>query len=487
MKDSSGYIYTVSSLTKELKSIIEEAYPFIWVTGEISNCALPSSGHIYFSLKDNDSLINCVMFRNQKKRLAFNPENGMKITGIGRLSLYEPRGSYQLIFEHMETGGTGDLQISFEKLKKKLALEGLFDEEHKKKLPFIPSQIAIITSPAGAVIKDIINVSQRRFPGIPLKLIPVKVQGEGAAFEIKSAIELVNKMAGLPRKVCKADHQVNSVFTVQSDSDNASTNELVLDETMSDIVIIIARGGGSLEDLSPFNSEVVARAVFESELPVISAVGHETDFTICDFVADLRAPTPSAAAEIALPDKKSLQKSVHVLEERLYDAFQSRLGIFRKQVKNLYARLKNPLYKIHDMRFRSEDLEQRLIGKIIEILKHQHEKLDWFNHALYANSPQKNFESLRQRTHQLGKELKRAVLHTIENYKGMVVASSVKLEALSPMGVLKRGYSITRCIDTGKILMNAADTAKGENVEVILSMGKLVCHVNEAISHEKIQ
>lgn len=467
-KRDSGYIYTVSSLTKELKGLIEDSYPFIWVTGEISNCALPSSGHLYFSLKDSDSLINCVMFRNQNRRLMFNPENGMKITGIGRLSLYEPRGSYQLIFEHMETGGTGALQISFEKLKKRLALEGLFDDAHKKKLPFLPSKIAIITSPTGSVVRDIINVSQRRFPGIALEVVPVKVQGEGADIEIKGAIELVNQMAGF-----KA--------AVDSETDMVLTDANLAEKTHPDIVIIIARGGGSLEDLSPFNSEIVARALFESKLPIVSAVGHETDFTICDFVADLRAPTPSAAAELALPDKNALKKSISAMENSLLVALQHKIHTLKKQREDLQSRLKSPLSRVHDMRFKLEDLELRLVSRISGTLNHKKEKVDWSIHALHASSPQKRFALLRQESQSLSARLKAAISKTVDQYRVKAIANSAKLAALSPMGVLERGYSITRSCDSGKILMDSAESGHGELIEVTLSIGKLICHVNETI------
>lgn len=453
-RKDSGYIHTVSSLTNELKGLIEESYPFVWVTGEISNCTLPSSGHLYFALKDSDALINCVMFRNQKKRLIFNPENGMKITGIGRLSLYEPRGAYQLIFEYMETGGTGDLQIRFEKLKKKLALEGLFDEAHKKKLPFLPSKIAIITSPGGSVVRDIINISQRRFPGIHLEVVPVKVQGEGADLEIKRAIELVNQMANLAEKTADGVER-------------------------SEIVIIIARGGGSLEDLATFNSETVARAVFESVIPIISAVGHETDFTICDLVADLRAPTPSAAAEIALPDKRALKRSISTLKKSLLGAFQNQINILKSKRDDLQSRLKSPISRVDDMRFRLEDLELRLATRIIETLHHRQEKLDWFIHTLYANNPQKRLLQLREESEHLSMGLKKAMLKIVDRCRVRAVAGSAKLEALSPMGVLERGYSITRRCDNGTILMNSAESESGDKIEVTLSMGKLICQVSE--------
>ncbi|MCP4022149.1 MAG: exodeoxyribonuclease VII large subunit, partial [Desulfobacteraceae bacterium] len=270
-------IYSVSILTKEIKSLLEDKYPFVWIMGEISNFACPASGHSYFSLKDENAVINCVMFRNQKLSLKFEPENGMTIVGLARLSLYEPRGSYQLIFEHMEPEGVGANQVAFEQLKRKLEQEGLFKPEHKKLIPFLPSVINVITSATGAAVKDIINISKRRFANCRLEIVPVQVQGEGAELQICQAIDMVN------------EHK-------RSD------------------VIILARGGGSMEDLTAFNSENVARAIFNSRIPVITGIGHETDFTIADFVSDLRAPTPSAAAELALPDKSILNKQINDLQ-----------------------------------------------------------------------------------------------------------------------------------------------------------------------------
>ncbi|MBF0413240.1 MAG: exodeoxyribonuclease VII large subunit [Desulfamplus sp.] len=438
---SSGNIYTVSLLTKELKNLLEETYPFIWITGEISNYSLPSSGHAYFSLKDKDALINCVMFRNQKSRLGFNLENGIKIIGIARLSLYEPRGTYQLIFEHIESSGVGSLQIRFEQLKRELELEGIFDQSRKKELPFIPSKLFIITSPTGSVIRDIIHVSQRRFEGIPISIVPVKVQGEGAEAEIKDAIELVNNLVNTTSYNIK---NIDDKICIGSNINKLNKN--ILD----DPVIIIARGGGSLEDLSAFNSETVARAVFESEIPIISAVGHETDFTICDFAADVRAATPSAAAEIAVPEKRAVQQALYLLQKSLSDSIIHQINILKKRINDLQSRLKNPIARVYDIRLKLDDIEQRLNNRITRIIEHNKEKLDWITHALYA---------------------------------------------LSPIEVLNRGYSITRLYEegsqnninvnaqfgSGKILMHSADAAKGDSVMVILSKGKILCQVNESV------
>ncbi|OFZ67573.1 MAG: exodeoxyribonuclease VII large subunit, partial [Bdellovibrionales bacterium RIFOXYB2_FULL_36_6] len=250
-----GHIYTVSILTREIKTLLEETYPFIWISGEISNYSVPSSGHSYFTLKDKQATIQAVLFKNQKLKMRFQPEDGMMVYGLARLSIYEPRGNYQLIFEHLEPEGAGSFQIAFEQIKRKLSEKGYFDQKFKKQIPFLPSTICIITSGTGAALRDIIHISNRRFSNCRLEIIPIKVQGNGSEDEIINAIHSANERQ-------KAE------------------------------IIILSRGGGSLEDLASFNSELVATAIFHSKIPIITGIGHETDFTIADFVADLRAPTP---------------------------------------------------------------------------------------------------------------------------------------------------------------------------------------------------
>ncbi|MCK4793478.1 MAG: exodeoxyribonuclease VII large subunit, partial [Desulfobacteraceae bacterium] len=283
-------IYTVTELTHNIKDFLEEAFPFVWITGEISNFRIPVSGHFYFTIKDSGAQISAVMFRGQNRNLRFQPEDGMAVIAMGRLNVYETKGIYQIIIEYLEPEGVGVLQLAFEHLKKRLAAEGLFDEKHKLPLPFLPQKIAVVTSPTGAVIRDIINVIDRRFPNMTVEIAPVKVQGEQAAEEIVEAIELLND---------------------RNDAD----------------VIVVARGGGSLEDLQAFNSEVVARAIFSSEIPVVSAVGHETDFTIADFTADLRAPTPSAAAELIVPVKNDLLMRTKEIRGTLKGAINHRIQL----------------------------------------------------------------------------------------------------------------------------------------------------------------
>jgi len=441
--NKSPQIYTVSGLTRQLKQLIESTYPFIWLTGEISNLSLPASGHCYFSLKDDAALINGVMFRNQLKRMPFKPENGMRITGMGRLSLYEPRGNYQIIFEHMAPDGAGLLYTKFELLKKKLAQEGLFDEAHKTPLPFLPLKISIITSPTGAVIRDIIHVAHRRFPGVHLEIVPVKVQGEGADAEISQAIDIVNTCA---------------------------TSQ----------VIIVARGGGSLEDLAAFNSETLARAVFASTIPVISAVGHETDFTICDFVADLRAPTPSAAAELALPEKKKLVHSILGTQQALMTSIGRSLEGVKFRLNDLTSRLKSPRSRLDDLRMRLADFEQRLMGQMQGKLNTYEEKLVWQTKALHAASPLRRISEQKERCQLMNQRLARSMGTLLAAARAKTHENHSKLGALSPLGVLNRGYSITRTWNSDpQIITDSTTTQNGDSVEVLLARGRLICKVEQ--------
>ncbi|MBW1993789.1 MAG: exodeoxyribonuclease VII large subunit, partial [Deltaproteobacteria bacterium] len=399
-------IYTVSELTRQIKELLENQFPFIWITGEISNFKIPVSGHFYFVLKDENSQINAVMFRGQNQLLKFLPEDGMSVTGLGRISVYEPRGTYQIIFEMLEPKGIGALQVAFEQLKMRLAEEGLFDERHKKPIPFLPRKIALITSPTGAVVHDILKVLSRRFSTIPVEIYPVKVHGAEAASEIASGFERLNTRKGID-------------------------------------VIILARGGGSLEDLQAFNSETVARAIFNSKIPVVSAVGHETDFTIADFVADLRAPTPSAAAELIVPVKADLQKKCYDLAHSLNSKMNLLLERLRKQVADLSNRLVDPRKRVYDLRLRCDDLTDRLIHIFQQWINQKREHLLWKTHRLYSNNPMvyidKNRVMLDKLKYNLLSLFKKLL---IENHTTLRELTG-KLDALNPKSVLQRGYSIT--------------------------------------------
>ena len=433
-------IYTVSSLTAEIKTILENQFPFVWIAGEISNFRIPASGHFYFILKDENAQINAVMFRGQNQNLKFKPEHGMMITGLGRINVYEPRGTYQVILEYLEPKGTGSLQIAFEQLKEKLSKEGLFDDVSKKPIPYLPKKIGVITSPTGAVIHDIQRVLFRRFPNVSLVVYPVRVQGEGADEEIVKGVELLNR---------------------KNDID----------------VIILARGGGSLEDLHAFNSEIVARAIFKSTIPTISAVGHETDYTISDFVADLRAPTPSAAAEIAVPVKDELIEKCENLFLQLKSYSYRHIDILRNILHHMANRLIDPKKRIQDLQLKTDDLFARMHRAVFVAINRNQERIDWRTHRLLAYSPMKLIKNNKATLKQLHGNLLLYKLkyldakrYTLENLNG-------KLNTLNPNAILERGYSITQSMPGNEIVKDSVSVETGQNVHVRFSKGSIICRV----------
>ncbi len=428
-------IYSVSELTLRIKASLEEQFNFIWVTGEVTNYRRPVSGHFYFSLKDDAAQINAVMFRGQNQNLKFALENGMAVTGLGRISVYEPRGVYQIILEYLEPHGIGELQVAFEQLKQRLFQEGLFSDEHKKPIPFLPSKISLITSPTGAVVHDMRQTINRRFPNIAIQIVPVKVQGSTAIQEIVVALDMVNK---------------------QLESD----------------VIILARGGGSLEDLQAFNSERVAKAIYRSGIPVISAVGHETDFTIADFVADLRAATPSVAAELATPLKADLIRRCDDLRRTLASCLISYLSRQRDELKSLTLRIVDPRNKIVDMRFRIDELTDRLVKNMKTLLHVRRDLSTWKSEKLYLNAPLNRVEILKSKLDLINSKLFNKLDIFISSKVGLIDALNARLQALSPNAVLARGYSITRLPD-GTVVRSGDDVVIGQNLEVMLYKGRL--------------
>jgi len=388
-------VVTVTQLTRYIKRLFDYdgVLSDVCVIGEISNFKLHTSGHMYFTLKDEYSVIKCVMFKSQNQMLKFRPKDGLKVIARGYVSVYEAGGSYQLYPEYMEPAGLGNLYLAFEQLKQKLEAEGLFRPEAKKKIPYLPGSIAVITSPTGAVIRDIINVLFRRFPNAVLKLFPVQVQGEEAAKQISYALDFINR------------HKAADV-------------------------IILARGGGSLEELWPFNEEIVARSIYRSEIPVISAVGHETDFSISDFVADLRAPTPSAAAELVIPDKEILVKNIMDLRLRLKKSIINRIQCERLKLDQLMKSpaMRHPLDRINQRKMDLEILSKRMA----DVMKRR-----------------------------------------IEKEKGNLSVLCGKLDALSPLTVLARGYSIT--MKEGNIIKSVKQVHNGDKLDIILSDGKIRC------------
>lgn len=437
---SSRTVLTVTNLTLRIKALLEESFSFIWVEGEVSNLRIPSSGHFYFTIKDSKAQISAVMFKNQAKSLKFDLKDGAAITGLGRISVYEPRGNYQIIFEYIEPKGAGSLQLAFEQLKEKLAGEGLFDQSRKKQIPFLPSKICVITSPSGAVIRDIITVAKRRFPSVRIEIIPSSVQGDTAVLQLIEAIQTAN---------------------INKESD----------------VIIIARGGGSLEDLAPFNSEALARAIAASEIPIISAVGHETDFTICDFVADLRAPTPSAAAEMALPDSKDLTRIQRNLENRLLNSIKRQTGIQRIHLSSISKRLVDPRKKIQDLILRCDDLTSRLNRAMSQYMEKRHTNLNILKNYLIRGKTFSDLKAIKYRNRLIERRLIAAATEMVGKKKTIIERLEGKLAALNPESVLSRGYSITRRLSDKKIVMNENEVKKGMLIESLLYSGSIISRV----------
>lgn len=449
MTSQDSKVFTVGSLTRQIKNLLEEKYPFLWITGEISNFSTPASGHSYFSLKDEAAVISCVIFKGRTRHLKFAPENGMKIKGMARLSLYEPRGTYQLIFEYMEPEGTGALQQNFDLLKAKLAAMGWFDTAHKKPIPFLPSGIHVITSGTGAAVRDIIEVAKQRCPSVPLEIIPVKVQGDTAEFEIARAIELANAV-----KTCD--------------------------------LIIIARGGGSLEDLWAFNTQTVAKAVYESEIPVISGIGHEIDFTIADFVADLRAPTPSAAAQMALPDQAALVHQLTGLRNELKYKIDRRILQLREYVTDLQRRIKNPAGVVDDFRFRIEDLQSRILSLVKNYINYQRERTQWLTRTLSGTLPVSRIHALQKDVKDLNESLEYLFYAYLKQCKDQINRQRAQLETLNPSAVLNRGYSITRHRAGGYVVMDADSLNTDDGIEIILSKGRLDARVEKIYGKENL-
>jgi exodeoxyribonuclease VII large subunit len=437
------YILTVSELTQEIKDILETQFADILVEGEISNLKIPPSRHIYFTLKDDFSQIRVVLFKNQARHLRFSPEDGLHVICRGRVSLYEKRGEYQLILEEMEPKGIGALQLAFLQLKERLEKEGFFDPSRKKPIPMVPQKIGIVTSPTGAVIRDMLHVIERRFENVHLLLYPVRVQGEGAASEIANGIEYFNE---------------------QKEVD----------------VIIVARGGGSLEDLWAFNDEEVAKAIFYSKIPILSAVGHETDYTISDFVADLRAPTPSAAAELVVRDKRELKNTLRFLEGRLGSEALQTLQEGRTHLFHLKKRFKDPRKRIEEELLKVDDLFNRFIFLTSWIVSRKREKHLHLYEGLFLRNPNQNVKNLRRLISENEKRVLQTIKHLIEIWRQRLEGRIGQLDSLSPLAILQRGYSITRKIPSLEIVRDSNQVRERDRVEVRLFKGTLVCGVEKS-------
>jgi exodeoxyribonuclease VII large subunit len=414
-------VLTVSQLTERLRGLVEERFPAVWVEGEISNFRVYGSGHAYFTLKDESAQLRAVLFRTRTRRLRFEPADGQTVLAFGSLEVYPQRGEYQLVVELLEPRGLGALQLAFEQLKTRLAAEGLFDAARKRPLPRFPRTIGIATSPDGAALRDILKILGRRFAGLRIVIAPCRVQGEGAAAEIARAVADLNALGDVD-------------------------------------VVIVGRGGGSLEDLWAFNEEVLARAIAASKAPVVSAVGHEVDFTIADFTADLRAATPSAAAELVVREKQALLDLLGSLEERLQRAVTRPLRDLTRRVDDVRARLGAAGRAAHR---RGAHRAQLLAAR------------------LRAAGPVARLSTGRHRLERLAADLRGRLQGRLRESRHRLGRAVARLDSLSPLAVLGRGYSLTRAAD-GRIVRAAGQVRAGDPVSVLLGEGSLDCRIERA-------
>ncbi len=432
-------IYSIAQLNREARALLEGNFPLIWVEGEISNLARPASGHIYFSLKDEQAQVRCAMFKIRRQRLGFQPENGSAVLARVRVSLYEARGDYQLIVEHLEEAGDGRLRRQFEQLKQRLADEGLFDAARKRPLPDLPHCIGIVTSPSGAAIRDVLSVLKRRFPAIPVLIYPVPVQGNEAPAAIVDALH-----AAAQRNECD--------------------------------LLLLTRGGGSLEDLWAFNDEAVARAIADNPIPIVSAVGHEIDITIADFVADMRAPTPSAAAELISPDRGEWLDTLRHWRSRLIRTVQSRLAHEQQHLRAISRHLKHPGQRLQNQAQRLDEQEQRLSRALHTRLQHNKARLGTLTARLHSQSPKQQLATLQLRLNADRRRLHAAMPQHLGEEQQRLAALARALDAVSPLATLSRGYAIVQHPD-GLIVRKAGEVNIGDPLSVRLGEGRLDCRI----------
>lgn len=438
----SRHILTVTLLNEQVRDLLEHSFPNLWVEGEISNLSQPSSGHLYFTLKDSGAQIRAAMFRGNNRFLTFTPKNGQQVMVKARLSLYAPRGDYQLIVEQMEEAGLGALRRAFDQLRLRLQQEGLFAQERKRQLPETVRHLAVITSPTGAAIQDILSVLGRRFPGLPVTVLPVPVQGTDAAPAIVRALALANR---------------------EQDFD----------------AILLARGGGSLEDLWAFNEEIVARAIADSRLPVVTGVGHETDFTIADFVADIRAPTPSAAAELLSPNREELLGTLAGFEELLTRAW--RTGLKRRQqiLEHLRVRLRHPGQRLRDHFQRLDELETRLRRAQTLQMRHHLQHLQQLTSRLRSRHPGQEVAVMQSRLDNLNQRLSRAMQLELQRRRQHLTHVADRAQLASPLTILARGYAI---IESDHVVVrNASQVQTGATITARLADGTIKATVTECL------
>lgn len=426
-------IYTVSRLNREVRTILETAFPLLWIEAELSNFSRPASGHWYFSLKDEAAQVKCAMFKNRNQLIKVLPANGKQVLVRARIGLYEPRGDYQLIIEHMEEAGDGALRRQFDLLKNKLADEGLFDSEHKKEIPQTVTRVGIITSPSGAAIHDILTTLKRRFPMQKTIIYPTPVQGKGACKDIAKAIDKAN---------------------ARKETD----------------VLIIARGGGALEDLWEFNEEVVARAIYQSKIPVVTGIGHEVDFTIADFVADQRAATPTAAAELISPDRYQQLQKLSSIELRLVNLIQKNLQQKQQNIDWLSKRIRHPKERLQALQSKLKQLSQRNIRSIESSLEKHHHKIELVNARIQQHEPSQRIQQLKLRYENINTRFQRATNQSVSNKKQRLQLLVHTLDAMSPLHTLKRGYAIVK--DENNNIISQSDKVKhGQQIKTELNQG----------------
>ena len=429
-------IYTVSRLNREVRTVLEGSFPLIWLEGEISNLARPGSGHWYFTLKDEAAQVRCAMFRNRNMLVKGRPENGMQVLVRARISLYEARGEYQLVIEHLEEAGDGALRRAFEALKAKLDAAGLFDVAHKQAIPALPRCIGVITSPTGAAIHDILTTLKRRFPGIPVIVYPVPVQGTEAAAEIARMITLAGERA-------ECD------------------------------VLLLARGGGSLEDLWAFNEEVVARAIYACPIPIVAGIGHEVDITIADFVADQRAPTPTAAAELVSPNQQEWRQRMLQLQSRLQRTAMRVLETRQQQLRYVSGRLPHPARRLEDRLQRLDELALRRNHAMQHLLRHRRAETNMLQERLQQFSPRQRLAQYQLQNHNLRQRLLTGLRHRLRHQQQQLQHLAHALDTVSPLATLSRGYAIVTSAVDDKIIRRAREVTPGDTIRTRLAQGRL--------------
>jgi exodeoxyribonuclease VII large subunit len=438
------HIYTVSGLTREIRDRLETHFSLVWVSGEVSNLRQPLSGHFYFTLKDAEAQLRAVLFKGNHLHWRYKPQEGNQVLCRGRLTVYAPRGEYQLVVDYLEPLGWGALAQAFEVLKACLQAEGLFDAALKKPLPFLPRRLALVTSPTGAVVRDFLRLLRQRFANLEVLIYPVKVQGPGAAAEIAQALDDLSTYPDLE-------------------------------------VIVLARGGGSLEDLWAFNEEVVARAIHRCSLPVVSAVGHEVDFTIADFVADVRAPTPSAAVELVIPVKAELRRRLDRLGAALVQSGKRHLHLGRQHLLLVSRRLPDLRRRWLDLRLRVDEKAEVLARRTRRSLNAQGQQVRLSASRLVLLSPRRTISLLRQRLSQAGPLLLKGWRQGAWQRRRHLDYAHSHLEKLNPKAILARGYAVATLLPEETVLREAAGVPLGAPVRVRLAQGRLDCQVKEVV------